>query len=139
MLTEASIKGRTDPLIGLKENVIIGKLIPAGTGMARYRNVKLVLPEEAHEEQEKAAEAEAEAQSAEAARARAGKDGEAEAAEDAERAERGPDLLEDVYDAGGPTLESVGTVPGATSRALGELSQAEANVETEDDVGPGEA
>lgn len=138
MLTEASIKGRTDPLIGLKENVIIGKLIPAGTGMARYRNVKLVLPEEAHEEQEKAAEAEAEAeaQSAEAARARAGKDGEAEAPEDAER---GPDLLEDVYDAGGPTLESVGTMPGATSRALGELSQAEANVETEDDVGRGEA
>ena len=38
VLTDASIKGRTDPLIGLKENVIIGKLIPAGTGMARYRN-----------------------------------------------------------------------------------------------------
>ncbi len=39
VLTDASIKGRTDPLIGLKENVIIGKLIPAGTGMSRYRNV----------------------------------------------------------------------------------------------------
>ncbi len=41
MLTEAAIKGKVDPLIGLKENVIIGKLIPAGTGLRRYRNVKL--------------------------------------------------------------------------------------------------
>jgi DNA-directed RNA polymerase subunit beta' len=41
VLTEAAIKGKLDPLIGLKENVIIGKLIPAGTGMRRYRNVKL--------------------------------------------------------------------------------------------------
>ncbi|MDR2166539.1 MAG: DNA-directed RNA polymerase subunit beta' [Clostridiales bacterium] len=39
VLTEAAIKGKTDPLIGLKENVIIGKLIPAGTGMRLYRNV----------------------------------------------------------------------------------------------------
>ena len=36
VLTEAAIKGKVDPLIGLKENVIIGKLIPAGTGMKRY-------------------------------------------------------------------------------------------------------
>ena len=41
VLTEAAIKGKADPLIGLKENVIIGKLIPAGTGMKRYRTVKL--------------------------------------------------------------------------------------------------
>ena len=41
VLTEAAIKGKVDPLIGLKENVIIGKLIPAGTGMKQYRNVKL--------------------------------------------------------------------------------------------------
>jgi DNA-directed RNA polymerase subunit beta' len=41
VLTEAAIKGKVDPLIGLKENVCIGKLIPAGTGMKRYRNVKL--------------------------------------------------------------------------------------------------
>ena len=41
VLTEAAIKGKIDPLIGLKENVIIGKLIPAGTGMKQYRNVKL--------------------------------------------------------------------------------------------------
>ena len=39
VLTEAAIKGKTDPLIGLKENVIIGKLIPAGTGMDRYRKL----------------------------------------------------------------------------------------------------
>ena len=41
VLTEAAINGRVDKLIGLKENVIIGKLIPAGTGMKRYRSVKL--------------------------------------------------------------------------------------------------
>ena len=41
VLTEAAIKGKVDPLIGLKENVIIGKLIPAGTGMKHYRNVEL--------------------------------------------------------------------------------------------------
>ena len=46
VLTEAAIKGKIDPLIGLKENVIIGKLIPAGTGMMRYRNVKLDVPDE---------------------------------------------------------------------------------------------
>ena len=41
VLTEAAIKGKIDPLIGLKENVLIGKLIPAGTGMKRYYNTKL--------------------------------------------------------------------------------------------------
>ena len=41
VLTDAAIHGRVDPLIGLKENVIIGKLIPAGTGMKRYRNTRL--------------------------------------------------------------------------------------------------
>ena len=41
VLTEAAIKGKVDPLIGLKENVIIGKLIPAGTGMKRYSEVRL--------------------------------------------------------------------------------------------------
>ena len=41
VLTEAAINGKVDPLIGLKENVLIGQLIPAGTGMKRYRNVKL--------------------------------------------------------------------------------------------------
>ncbi len=42
VLTEAAIKGKVDQLIGLKENVIIGKLVPAGTGMNRYRNVEVV-------------------------------------------------------------------------------------------------
>ena len=41
VLTEAAIKGKIDPLIGLKENVIIGKLIPAGTGMSRYRSLRM--------------------------------------------------------------------------------------------------
>jgi DNA-directed RNA polymerase subunit beta' len=41
VLTEAAINGKVDPLIGLKENVLIGNLIPAGTGMRRYRSVKL--------------------------------------------------------------------------------------------------
>jgi DNA-directed RNA polymerase subunit beta' len=41
VLTEAAIKGKIDPLIGLKENVIIGKLIPAGTGMSRYKDISI--------------------------------------------------------------------------------------------------
>lgn len=45
VLTEAAIKGKVDLLMGLKENVIIGKLIPAGTGMSRYRNIKIIPPE----------------------------------------------------------------------------------------------
>ncbi len=51
VLTEAAIKGKIDPLIGLKENVIIGKLIPAGTGMTRYRNIEIE-PEGMEEEPE---------------------------------------------------------------------------------------
>lgn len=46
VLTEAAIKGKIDPLIGLKENVIIGKLIPAGTGMQTYRKIDLKLERE---------------------------------------------------------------------------------------------
>ncbi len=59
VLTEAAIKGKMDPLLGLKENVIIGKLVPAGTGMSRYRNIEIeaegdytssyLLPEEEQE------------------------------------------------------------------------------------------
>ena len=41
VLTDAAINGKIDPLIGLKENVIIGKLIPAGTGMKRYQDIKI--------------------------------------------------------------------------------------------------
>jgi len=40
VLTDAAIRGKKDHLLGLKENVIIGKIIPAGTGMARYRNLE---------------------------------------------------------------------------------------------------
>jgi len=47
VLTDAAIHARSDPLLGLKENVIIGKLIPAGTGMPRYRNIKVEPTEEA--------------------------------------------------------------------------------------------
>jgi DNA-directed RNA polymerase subunit beta' len=47
VLTEAAIAGRSDGLLGLKENVIIGKLIPAGTGMSRYRNVQVRIKPEA--------------------------------------------------------------------------------------------
>ena len=42
VLTDAAIKGKSDPLIGLKENVIIGKLVPAGTGMDVFRDVDVV-------------------------------------------------------------------------------------------------
>ncbi|MCI5933295.1 MAG: hypothetical protein MRZ51_08850, partial [Faecalibacterium sp.] len=41
VLTEAAIKGKIDPLIGLKENVILGKMIPAGTGMHRYKDIDI--------------------------------------------------------------------------------------------------
>ncbi len=70
VLTDAAINGKIDPLIGLKENVIIGKLIPAGTGMKRYADVELDTgieyveePEEA-EVQDQNGEAEADAESA---------------------------------------------------------------------------
>jgi len=46
VLTEAAIKGKMDPLLGLKENVIIGKLVPAGTGMSRYRNIEIETEED---------------------------------------------------------------------------------------------
>ncbi|MFZ5351311.1 MAG: DNA-directed RNA polymerase subunit beta' [Bacillota bacterium] len=45
VLTEAAIKGRIDPLVGLKENVIIGKLIPAGTGLKKYKDISIKLTE----------------------------------------------------------------------------------------------
>jgi DNA-directed RNA polymerase subunit beta' len=48
VLTEAAIEGKSDGLFGLKENIIIGKLIPAGTGMARYRTIDLEAPEAQH-------------------------------------------------------------------------------------------
>jgi DNA-directed RNA polymerase subunit beta' len=50
VLTQAAMEGKRDPLVGLKENVIIGKLIPAGTGLQRYRNVAVEATEEAKAE-----------------------------------------------------------------------------------------
>ena len=50
VLTDAAIKGKVDPLLGLKENVIIGKLIPAGTGMNRYNSIELVKTADEEEE-----------------------------------------------------------------------------------------
>jgi DNA-directed RNA polymerase subunit beta' len=47
VLTDAAIKASSDSLIGLKENVIIGKLIPAGTGISKYRNIRVEPTEEA--------------------------------------------------------------------------------------------
>ncbi|HCX63915.1 MAG TPA: DNA-directed RNA polymerase subunit beta' [Eubacteriaceae bacterium] len=46
VLTDAATKGKEDPLVGLKENVIIGKLVPAGTGMKQYRSIEVRAPEE---------------------------------------------------------------------------------------------
>jgi DNA-directed RNA polymerase subunit beta' len=50
VLTQAAMEGKSDPLVGLKENVIIGQLIPAGTGLAKYRNVSVEATEEAKAE-----------------------------------------------------------------------------------------
>ncbi len=89
VLTDAAIKGRIDPLIGLKENVIIGQLIPAGTGLRRYRSVKLDTDDKIEERiaeakaQEAAAAAEAEAADAEAAAAEEAEEPEEEAVMDA--------------------------------------------------------
>ena len=54
VLTDAAIKGKVDPLIGLKENVIIGKLIPAGTGMSKYRSLQVVVVDDEEVEEAEA-------------------------------------------------------------------------------------
>ena len=58
VLTEAAIKGKIDPLVGLKENVIIGKLIPAGTGMNIYRDIEVIAGAEQQQETESESEEE---------------------------------------------------------------------------------
>ncbi|OXM83136.1 DNA-directed RNA polymerase subunit beta' [Paenibacillus rigui] len=58
VLTDAAIKGKVDQLLGLKENVIIGKLIPAGTGMPRYRNIRITNPNEVETGEEQLTELE---------------------------------------------------------------------------------
>ena len=60
VLTDAAIEGKVDRLLGLKENVIIGKLIPAGTGMGRYRNIRVRIEEDAIPEYWKARQRELE-------------------------------------------------------------------------------
>ena len=50
VLTEAAIKGKEDPLVGLKENVILGKLIPAGSGLDMYRNFEMKTDESIEDE-----------------------------------------------------------------------------------------
>ena len=80
VLTDAAIKGRIDPLIGLKENVIIGQLIPAGTGLRRYRGVKL--DTDAKIELKKAEEAEAAKAAEEEAKAAAPEEETAEASDE---------------------------------------------------------
>jgi len=56
VLTDAAIKGKKDPLVGLKENVIIGKLIPAGTGMSRYRDIEIYTDDENNGNEAKSAD-----------------------------------------------------------------------------------
>lgn len=58
VLTDAAIKGKVDQLLGLKENVIIGKLIPAGTGMPRYRNIRITNPNEVETDEDLSVEME---------------------------------------------------------------------------------
>lgn len=81
VLTDAAVKGKVDPLVGLKENVIIGKLIPAGTGMSLYRKVDLKLDKPDYEES-------------------------TDIAEDAEIIETAGDISDDVIDA---AVESMDT------------------------------
>ena len=82
VLTDAAIKGKIDPLVGLKENVILGKLIPAGTGMKCYREVKLDCDEAAEkmiEERRRAKMEAAEKEAKEKAKEKNGKSAEKEA------------------------------------------------------------
>ena len=60
VLTEAAIKGKVDPLLGLKENVLIGKLIPAGTGLEQYRNIEIKRVDDAPDAEEPESEEAAE-------------------------------------------------------------------------------
>jgi len=55
VLTEAAIKGKVDHLIGLKENILIGKLIPAGTGLKKYRDIEIQKVEPKYDDEEETA------------------------------------------------------------------------------------
>ena len=123
VLTEAAIKGKADPLIGLKENVIIGKLIPAGTGMKRYRDVQLNTDAIiAAEEAERAARAEEEARAA--AEAEKSEKVKKEAADEEELSEEDAELTEE-------TPEEV-LLDEAIDEELDEEAEEEAEAEGEE-------
>ena len=96
VLTEAAIKGKVDPLIGLKENVIIGKLIPVGTGMSKYRDIRLntdaMIAAKKEEEERLRHEAEEEAESEQEAAV----ESEGENADEIEAADTEMELTEEI-------------------------------------------
>ena len=118
VLTEAAIKGKVDYLLGLKENVLIGKLIPAGTGMERYRNVEVECTEPEPTEEELAARAAAEEAVAADAEADTAVEADAAEAADADTADDA-DLSEDgaEEDASEEPAEGAGSEPEEPSDA----------------------
>ncbi|MEA2509842.1 MAG: DNA-directed polymerase subunit beta [Actinomycetota bacterium] len=108
VLTEAAIRGKSDSLLGLKENVIIGKLIPAGTGMSRYRSVRVMTTGEG-------------AMSDEDARAMFGLP---PRIDDSDVAETARELL------GGGSLQSVGSLDGDGEAELAAVGMTEEEVTT---------
>jgi DNA-directed RNA polymerase subunit beta' len=111
VLTEAAIRGKSDSLLGLKENVIIGKLIPAGTGMSRYRSVRVMTTGEG-------------AMSDDDARAMFGLP---PRIDDSDVAETARELL------GGGSLQAVGSLDGDGEADLGAVGMTEEEV-TEEEV-----
>ena len=112
VLTEAAIKGKVDHLLGLKENVLIGKLIPAGTGMERYRNVEVECIEPEPTEEELAARAAAEETVAADAEADTAVEADADTADDADLSEDGAE-----EDASEEPAEDAGSEPEEPSDA----------------------
>ena len=109
VLTEAAIKGKVDPLIGLKENVIIGKLIPVGTGMSKYRDIRLntdaMIAAKKEEEERLRHEAEEEAESEQEAAV----ESEGENADEIEAADTEMELTEEIS---GETEEDLDDMSG---------------------------
>jgi DNA-directed RNA polymerase subunit beta' len=119
VLTEAAIEGRSDHLFGLKENIIIGKLIPAGTGMTRYRSLQVEAPEAERMTFWTSSDDEAGTEDLAAWLASIGADGQEGGweAEDASAAVGGPGSSEPIFsggpDAAEPATGDGGTVPAA--------------------------
>src|SRR5439155_1511570 len=135
VLTEAAISAKSDPLLGLKENVIIGKLIPAGTGMGRYRNIRVKIEEDAIPEYWKARQRElAEAREAQAEEGFGGPIGtmtreQAEQRTQAagDRKERPLERLHITWARWGPAVQLLSSRPGSPRRpARGQLARAAA-------------